>query len=517
MSDHRRQLSPQVRAVFWLLVLVLVLAPLHLSGKPPLAVMVLELVCMVGFAVLAWGGKGLHHLHRIERWSLAALLVLPGLYLLPLPLDGRLMLPGQADYYAASKAIGSSGWTTITLDIASTLKALLYLLMPITVFWMTRALPASLVRKIVGVFLAMAVVQACIGLIQYGVADDLRSFWHFGEPPGHNARGTWSSRNNFAGFLNFALMIALALFMATLGRHKQIAGSQTVRERLVYLSTWQGHRAFVFGFIAVLVLVALVFTRSRMGIVTSMVGILIATIAFARRIGGDNVYGLTGTVVAGVLGVGVTIGLGPVLARFSQQDPLADGRSYIFDGAWEGIGHFFPLGSGPGTFVEVFPRFQAWEMASVTINRAHNSYLEWLFTMGLPAALLIALFLFLYFRQWFRMGEVWTEFRFIQTGAGLACLLTMIHDVVDYNFFVPANIIYFAFMAGLFFHPHRDIQSDKPTSKRASRKKSAVDQVRSRDLLPAVESQINPFNEDIAENSAENSQEKSDSSHRGGW
>jgi O-antigen ligase len=209
--------------------------------------------------------------------------------------------------------------------------------------------------------------------------------------------------------------------------------------------------------------------------------------------------------------------LGPVLARFSQQDPLADGRSYIFDGAWEGIGHFFPLGSGPGTFVEVFPRFQAWEMASVTINRAHNSYLEWLFTMGLPAALLIALFLFLYFRQWFRMGEVWTEFRFIQTGAGLACLLTMIHDVVDYNFFVPANIIYFAFMAGLFFHPHRDIQSDKPTSKRASRKKSAVDQVRSRDLLPAVESQINPFNEDIAENSAENSQEKSDSSHRGGW
>ena len=48
---------------------------------------------------------------------------------------------------------------------------------------------------------------------------------------------------NAKGVTLIELMIALALFMATLGRHKQVAGSQSVRERLVYLSTWQGHRA----------------------------------------------------------------------------------------------------------------------------------------------------------------------------------------------------------------------------------------------------------------------------------
>jgi O-antigen ligase len=273
-------------------------------------------------------------------------------------------------------------------------------------------------------------------------------------------------------------------------------GDESFRDRLVYWSTWQGHRAFVYGFVALLILTAIVFTRSRMGIMTSMLGVLLATVFFARRIGGDNAYGLTGTILAGMLGVGTTIGLGPVLARFSQADPLADGRSYIFEGAFQGIGHFFPLGSGPGTFVEVFPRFQAWEMATVTINRAHNSYLEWLFTMGMPAAVLIALLLFLYLRQWFRLGDTWSEFRFVQTGAGLGCLLTLVHELVDYNLFVPANVVVFAFMAGLFFHPHRD----QPKVKARAKSTSPVDAMRARVVLPVVESEDNPFSEESTEN-----------------
>ncbi len=370
-----------------------------------------------------------------------------------LPGGGAVITAGAGRLLCGASSGRRRGWVSVSLDTASTLKALAYLLIPVVVFALTRALRARALRKLLGLFLFVAAIQAGIGLIQFGVAADAQSFWHFGEPPGHNARGTWSSRNNFAGFLNIALMVAIAFFMATLGRHKQQMGEESFRDRLVYWSTWQGHRAFLYGFMVLLLLTAIVFTRSRMGIMNSMLGVLLATVFFARRIGGDNAYGLTGTILAGVLGVGTTIGLGPVLARFSQADPLADGRSYIFEGAFQGIGHFFPLGSGPGTFVEVFPRFQAWEMATLTINRAHNSYLEWLFTMGMPAAVLIAVLLFLYARQWFRLGDTWSEFRFVQTGAGLGCLLTLVHELVDYNLFVPANVVVFAFMAGLFFTP----------------------------------------------------------------
>ena len=96
------------------------------------------------------------------------------------------------------------------------------------------------------------------------------------------------------------------------------------------------------------------------------------------------------------------------------------------------------------------------------------------------AALLMAACLYVFVRQWTRLGHVWSEFRFLQTGAGLACVLTLLHDTVDYNLSIPANIVYFAFMAGIFFHPHKDL----PRVRKRSTKRASLDETRSRNLLP---------------------------------
>ena len=479
-------------AVFNVLALLLVLAPLYRSGKTPLAMLTLELLAIVGLGLLLWGRHGLHHLRRFEVVLLGGLVALPVIHLVPIPLALRNYLPGQAEYYNAQSLVGASGIASLSLDAQLTFKALLSVLVPVSVYWLTRALRAWQLRRLVLIFLAMALAQAAIGLMQYGMATTPDAFWHFGLGGGQQARGTWTSRNNFAGFLNGALMVALALFMATLGRHKAMVGQETLRERLVYFASWQGHQAFVYGFIALIVLLAVIFTRSRMGILCSMLGVAAVTVLFARRIGGDNVYGLSGTVVASVLGAAIAIGLGPVVSRFAVNDPLQDGRAVIFAGTLEGIGQFFPLGSGVGTYVKVFPRFQDLAHAFHTINRAHNSYLEWLFTGGFLAALLIAGCLFVYARQWLRLGHVWSEFRFLQMGAGLGCALTLIHDLADYNLSIPANLVYFAFLAGIFFHTHRDV----PKVRKRRTKRTTLDEVRTKVLLPETpRGEYNPFYE----------------------
>ena len=481
-------------AVFNVLALLLLIAPLYRSGKPPLAMLTIELVAMVGLGLLLWGRHGLHHLKRFEVVLLSGFVALPLLHLLPIPLALRQYLPGQADYYAAQQLVGGGGFVSLSLDAQLTFKALLSVLVPVAVFWLTRSLRARQLRQLVVLFLAMALVQAFIGLVQYGMASNPEAFWHFGLGGGNRAVGTWTSPNNFAGFLNTALMVALALFMATLGRHNAMVGRETFRERVVYFASWQGHQAFVYGFIALMVLLAVIFTRSRMGILCSIVGVVAVTALFARRIGGDNVYGLSGTIVASVLGAAIAIGLGPVVSRFAVTDSLQDGRSLIFEGTLEGIGQFFPLGSGVGTYVEVFPRFQDLAQASYTINRAHNSFLEWLFTGGLPAALLMAGCLYVYARQWRRLGHVWSEFRFLQMGAGLGCALTLMHDLADYNLSIPANLVYFAFLAGIFFHTHRDV----PRVRKRRTKRTKTDEVRSRDLLTTTSTSSeapNPFYE----------------------
>jgi O-antigen ligase len=387
----------------------------------------------------------------------------------------------------------------VTLSILprETLAGWLALLLPIAVYLLTRATPVKWLRGLLVLMFAVAAFEAVLGLVQFGTGPD--SLFYFGMEYTHrgSAVGTYTSRNNFVGFMYLSLMVSLALFMATLGRHKRAAGQQSLRDRLVYFASPEGHRAFVYGALALLLLLAVIFSRSRAGIGLTMLGLVLASLAFSRRIGGGNVYGLTGTIVSGVFALGITIGLGPVLDRFSAQDPLSDGRWTIFDGVFQGIGQFFPLGAGTGTFVQTFPQFQDISQAAFLINRAHNSYLEWVYNGGVAAMILIAAFLAYFAARWFKVwkkGE-WGEFRYIQVGAGLGMLLMLLHETVDYNLFVPANMVYFAFFAGLFFYPYEEPALRH--KKRRERSEDHTSQARTvaDPLLQPVDSgpQTNPF------------------------
>ena len=101
--------------------------------------------------------------------------------------------------------------------------------------------------------------------------------------------------------------------------------------------------------------------------------------------------------------------------------------------------------------------------------RTHNDYLEWLFEGGLVAGFLILMLIGLYFAQWRHVWikDRWTRFRFLQVGAGISIFLILIHELVDYNLHTPANLIYFAFLAGIFFR-----ETDKEERTRGSTQRS---------------------------------------------
>ena len=89
------------------------------------------------------------------------------------------------------------------------------------------------------------------------------------------------------------------------------------------------------------------------------------------------------------------------------------------------------------------------------VNHAHNDVLEFVFEGGILAATLLILFLLSYIRQWWRIwprGD-WHRSHYLQIAAGVSILLMMLHSLVDFNLHTPANMIYFAFVMGLFFHP----------------------------------------------------------------
>ncbi len=487
--------APQV----WLAAFIL-LAPLFRSGKIPLAALLLELLAVAGFLALWWSSERRTVLGRLEVFLLAALAVFPLLQLLPLPGLSRVDLPGQAEYFLAQQAAAvDQGVVTLSIIARETLSGWLLLLVPIAVYLLTRATSVRTLQKLVTLMLVVATFQAVLGLMQFGSSPSPVFYLGIESPSTGNAVGTYTSRNNFAGFLYLSLMLSLALFMATLGR--QTGRSQqgvSLRERMQYYATADGHRAFSYGVIALLLLLAIIFTRSRTGIVLTLVGVLLVSAVFSRRIGGGNTFGRTGVIVSLAVGLAIAIGLGTVLERFTVSGPLTNGRWIIFDGVFEGIGQFFPLGAGTGTFQKTFARFQDLSQANYFINRAHNSYLEWIYNGGVVAVALILGFLALYFARWFSLWKRgdWGEFRYIQVGAGLGLLLMLLHETVDYNLFVPANMVYFAFLAGVYLHPYREPTAPRQRTKRITESAAATAEegLRKVALLPqATEPERNPF------------------------
>ncbi|MBM4221073.1 MAG: O-antigen ligase family protein [Gammaproteobacteria bacterium] len=476
---------------------VLVFAPLIKGGNRPIPLLVLELAALALLAHAAVRPAFAGHLSRTMLAALAALLAIPLLQLMPLPETIWAALPGR-DFYAAALATAGieSGMRSISLVPRVTEFAWLALLPPLAVFVVTTGLPDHKVKTLVHVFIGMAVVQAVIGLAQFGTG----SAWVLGAIDGSpidSARGTYANRDHLAGLLEMALPLALALLAANIhlhggARHPRHHRRPRLRQRLAALFSreFRLNRAALLGAASIAILLGLIFTRSRTGVALAMLGIFLSALAFSRRVGGERSAGLITVFSVIGLALAVEVGLAPVLGRFTDQSIEADSRWSIFAGTLAGIGEFFPLGSGIGTFPEVFRRFQPGDVPKF-VNHAHNDYLEWLFEGGLPAAALIAVFLVLYVLRWRQVWtrEHWSHLRFAQVAAGISLLLIGLHGIVDFNLHIPANAIYFAFLAGVFFHreeEHQDVQ-------RKHRPEAEHKQEPAPAPSPPVENARNPF------------------------
>lgn len=505
MSDIKQDRVADPGAVlFFGLVVLLAFAPLFRAGNRPLPLLVMELLALALLSGRFWSPlSDSQPLSRSQWIFLALLLLLPLAQLLSTPLEVWANLPGRAFYAEALGQVddGSAGfdWRAISLIPTATESAWLALLPPLAVFLAAIHLPSPRLERLILVFLGIAVVEALLGLIQYGDGPD--SVFRFGNNMmGQSASGTYANRNHLAGLLEMALPIGLALLAATVGHGRPPVHSsrsrrhRTFRQWLARFSVARINQAVLFAAVAIAVLLGLIFTRSRMGIGMAMLGILLCTLMFSHRLGGRNAYGLIGTISAVGVGLASLIGLAPVLSRFTLQDPLEDGRWKIFDATVQAIGEFFPLGSGPGTYQSVMQRFHPADLLGVTINHAHNDYLEWLLELGLAAAILLAIGLLFYVRQWGRVwkrGE-WAQFRFVQAGAGIALLLMLLHSLVDFNLRIPANAVFTAFLAAIFFHrPPSDDERRRPSRRQEAAGESKPPPVYA---IPQ-ENQSNPFAE----------------------
>ncbi|MFC1797336.1 O-antigen ligase family protein [Pseudomonadota bacterium] len=268
----------------------------------------------------------------------------------------------------------------------------------------------------------------------------------------HDVRGTFINRNHFATWQGLTMLCAMANFYHRMARPvvKPYAVPQD-RETLVVefiLRAWMPLTALL------LMVTALVLTHSRGGFTAALAATITLLYLLDRRVakrGASSRKSLSrATVITALAVTSIAFYLTSeaVLDRINSTDISSEERMAVFADVNRGITDNPVLGFGYGTFADSFRLYDRNESA-VHYDRAHNTWMENAFELGLPAAL--ALFLSIIGLALVCLRGVGRRHRdWIYPATGVAAsVLVGLHATVDFSLQLPAVANLFACIMGV--------------------------------------------------------------------
>jgi O-antigen ligase len=243
------------------------------------------------------------------------------------------------------------------------------------------------------------------------------------------------NRNSFATYLGIGLLACTALIIE--GVRRQVDFRESTRgiltatlELLIVRGRW-------LTLAALGVATALLLTHSRGGAMSTMLGLfaLLATVSMAPSLRA-RWHMAFGAGLIFVLGTMLIISDNVMTERLAESSIETEGRTRIFELTWQAI-HDWPIfGTGLGTFRDVFPLYRTEDMP-LSIDHAHNDYLETIVELGLPAA--TVLFLSMAWLLWICLRGVRRRRRdaiFPCIGVGITTLVA-VHSLFDFSLQMP--------------------------------------------------------------------------------
>jgi O-antigen ligase len=207
--------------------------------------------------------------------------------------------------------------------------------------------------------------------------------------------------------------------------------------------------------VSVVLCAALIFSRSRMGMLSAASSVLIIfALVMISRFHGRMSSLLAAAFIILSICLAVWIGPGPIVSRFQtvNEEYSLGGQSRlsIWRDALPLLKEHPWLGTGFGTFPIAYTGGQTAFLGQF-VNHAHNDYLEFAADLGIPAALILfgsILFILARAIRSFLTGERDFE-RIVALGCVGSVVAILLHSFTDFNLFIPANALLFSAILGL--------------------------------------------------------------------
>ena len=374
----------------------------------------------------------------LPKWTSRPLALLLGVMVLQLvPLPPPLLesvSPARAELENSLAAAAPPGWFAASVAPSKTLFQLLRFLGCVATLLLVRELSWRLRRRSWMIALPLVLVASLEGLlavIQTAV-----------EPSRLGVSGTYVNHNHLAGLLELALPFSLAIVAVVLKRSdRPPSGVPAARAAAAAIGV-------------ALILAGLLCSFSRAGFVAALISVAVmAALALTAR--GTSSAKITAALAAVALLAAGFFFLLPdgFIVRYagvaSTDGLLREGRVSLWSETLDLVRAYPVLGCGFGAYQSAFYQFKrSWP--HVTDDYAHNDYLQLLAELG-PLGLLAGLWL---------VGRIFAAVIAARRNlphpclpVSLACAGSVvaigIHSAADFNLYIPANSMQFAWILGI--------------------------------------------------------------------
>jgi len=285
----------------------------------------------------------------------------------------------------AAETLGRQIPGSISVDRDLTALALIRLITAASVFWLALQLgrDAWRAKLLLWCVVGFGAIYAIIGLfaltlMPHGVV--------FKDTVGdsHFLSSTFASQNSYATFAGMGLITVVALIQRLYRRELHRSGDH-LRLKFAALIETTGTQAALPLTVAFIIMVSLLLSGSRGGVISTAIGIfalIVVNVSRARRIGQNEAL-LAVFVIVLVSATFIAFG-DLVVGRIAERGIFEEARFQSYMLAIRSIESAPLLGYGYGTYQAVFPMFHDDSMSLwIYWNRAENTYLEIFQGLGL--------------------------------------------------------------------------------------------------------------------------------------
>ncbi len=455
------------RVLFLAYLTLLAWAPLPLGSNRPWSWSLLEVWIFSIAAAVAVAHIFTPHFYRRLKGSylVATCILLIGLVylvfqLVPLPMCVlQVIAPNNAQWWSALAPLDVSNWARIAASFEGAVREGLKQAAYVTFFVLTLLLVTSgkRLRLVIYLMVAVSVFEAVYGLVAHFMGADFPFWqaqqWGSGWEWASRPIGTYVNRNHFAANLSFGIALTIGLCVEALGKNVTYPfrpGLLGIVERVS--AALLNPSSVRFG-ILVILFTALLFTRSRGGFsAISISATVFLVVGMLTQGAGSAERRFTPILVLCLVLAGVWLSGSGLVDRVMRLGTIDSDRLQMWLHASRLLQDHWLFGIGNGSYQVVFAQVISPDMVLGTYDFLHNDHLQLMLEQGLIGyvlALLAIGFCMVKMLKSYIGSREGGRYKGILLGLIIAIFAFLLHGLVDFNFHIPANALWFFTLVAL--------------------------------------------------------------------